>query len=221
MSTEHNLWRGLVVAALILIWPPAAMSGTNPNFTLPLHAAAGIGNPCNGYLPVDCLGNRPVVSVAASSPITVYLLLMNHHDVRALETAFEWDAGWVFAGGVWDCQPWQIWAVQPHDPGGPHAGTIATAFDCVNGPALAVIGRLFFQSGSSGCLRQVESDYPDGTAVVDCNNETLDYIDANTPEGQLRLGRICVGPGGHDACGIQTTAVDPSTWGAIKATYRN
>jgi hypothetical protein len=220
MSTEPYLWRGLLVAALILTCSQAAMAG-NPNFTLPLHAAAGIGNPCNGYLPVDCLGYRPVVSVAASSPITVYLLLMNYHDVNALETAFEWDAGWVFAGGAWDCQVGQLSGVEPHDPGGPNAGSIATAFNCVNGPALAVIGRLFFQSGPSGCLRQVESTYPDGTAVLACDIQTLDYINANTPEGQLRLGRICVGPGGHDACGSQTTAADPSTWGAIKATYRN
>lgn len=221
MSTRPDLRCGLIAATLILLWPHGAMCGNNPNFTLPLHAVPGIGNPCSGYLPVDCIGNRPVVSVTANSPITVYLLLMNFNDVTAMETAFEWDAGWILAGGAWDCQVDQIFAVEPHDPGGPVAGTIATAFDCVSGPALAVIGRLFFQSGPSGCLRQVQSTYPDGIAVVDCGNPMgEDFIDANTPEGQARLGRICVGSGGHDACGPQTTAVDPATWGAIKASYR-
>jgi hypothetical protein len=221
MDTKSFFVLGLLISALLLIGPQAAVSGPNPNFTLPLHAAEGTGNPCSGYLPVDCLGHRPAVNVAADSPVTVYLLLMNYDNVHALETAFAWDAGWVFMGGAWDCQVNQIFAVQPHDPGGPTAGTIATAFNCINGPALAVIGRMFFLSGANGCLRQVESTYPDGTAVLDCTNAQLDYIDANTPEGQQRLGRICVGTGGRDACDpTQTTATEPATWGTIKATYR-
>jgi hypothetical protein len=53
--------------------------------------------------------------------------------------------------------------------------------------------------------------------VVDCLNG-IDRIDAGDPVEQLRLGKICVGEGGRDACD-PVTAVEPATWGQIKRSY--
>jgi hypothetical protein len=206
------------MALMALCITTTAFGGANPQVTLPLHAKASTFEPCNGYLPVDCSGDpgaptRPTVNVAAA-PIAVFLFINNYNNVAGVQTAFDWP-GWSLTFGLWDCQGGQLSAVTPVNPGGPTAGSITTAFNCVNGPALAVVGRIHLvPAGAPGCVSQVQSTFPGGINVLDCAQGT-DMI----PDSQaMRLGKICVGQGGVDAC-RPLNAVESSTWGSIKAQY--
>jgi hypothetical protein len=204
------------MALMALCLSTTAFGGANPLATLPLHAKSGSTfENCDGYLPVDCLGVRPTVDVPAGAPAAVFLLVNNHTAVAGVQTAFEWP-GWNFGFGLWEgCRAGQVNGTTPTAPGGPMAGTIATAFNCVNTPAVFVVGRMFFFPGAGGCISQVQSTFPGGNVVLDCNNQTDSITDP------LRMGRICTigsGPGGHDAC-PPIVAVEPTTWGSIKAQY--
>jgi PKD repeat protein len=192
---------------------PANAFGANPNIVFPLHAETG----CYGCGPIsaDCLDRRPVVNVTANTQVTIYLTAFNYTAVAGVQTAFAWDSGWELLGALFDCLPGQLNAVTPAPPGGPTAGTVTSAFNCVTGPNLLVIGRLLMITGSSGCLGQVQSTYPYGIHAVDCELG-LDLIPNFQQE---RLGRICVGSGGIDACAPKIP-VEATTWGQVKATYR-
>lgn len=204
----------LALTALAIL-PTTALAGDNPEFTLPLHAKLAASAPCNGYLPVNCLNVPPTVNVPESTDLVIWLFVSNYYQITGVQTAFAWDASWTFDAGLWNCQANQTIAVAPGPPGGPVSGTIATVFSCVTGPAIAPIGRLMMTSGTQGCLYQVGSSYPFGNHVVDCQNG----MDARLPETDpWRFGRICVGQGGFDAC-WPNPAVEPATWGAVKATY--
>jgi hypothetical protein len=201
------------MALMALCLTTTAFAGQNPNVTLPLHAKASTFETCDGYLPVDCLGVRPTVNIPAPQPIAVFLFIHNYSSVAGVQTAFDWP-GWNLTFGLWDCQGGQVVAVQPTNPGGPTAGSIATAFNCVNGPALAVIGRIHLVPTTGGCISQVQSTFPGGINVLGCD-QTIDQI----PDSQAaRLGKICVVEGGVDAC-PPLTAVEPATWGSIKGQY--
>jgi hypothetical protein len=160
------------------------------------------------------------VNVLPSTDYTIYLMVANYLHVAGIQTAFDWDPGWVLNDVLFNCRANQLNAILPDPgrPGGPSTGTVSTAFDCVTGPALAVIGRLRFTSGPGGCITQVQSCYPFGVHAIDCANG-IDLINANDPYQRLRLGKICVGQGGHDACD-PIIATEPATWGRIKASYR-
>jgi hypothetical protein len=96
-------------------------------------------------------------------------------------------------------------------------GALAACFNCVTGPGLRAWGWLRFRTGTDGCLNQLEPAYPMGIAVGDCQNG-FDRIDPIDPVQVRRLGRICVGEGGHDACD-RVVPVEAATWGAIKASF--
>ena len=195
----------------------AAVAGLNPNFTLPLHAKVSSIEPCDGYLPVDCRTVLPNVSAPAGGPVAVFLFVSNYAELSGVQTAFQVDGSWIFLFGLWDCQPVQLNARTPAPPFGPTAGSIAIAFNCLPGPLLAVIGRMFFMlnTNANGCLEQVQSSYPFGICVIDCQL-ALDQILSGQ---ETRLGKVCVGAGGYDPC-VQATAVEAATWGRIKAQYR-
>jgi hypothetical protein len=205
-----------VMALMALLLATTAFAGANPEVTLPLHGKVGSTfSPCPDYLPVDCRTNLPVVDIPAG-PVAVFLFTMNHHNVAGVQTAFEFSgAPWNFTFGLWDCQVGQVFATVPAPPWGGTAGTVSTAFTCVNSPALLVIGRMHFIA-TAGCIQQTQSTYPNATHVLDCAQGT-DPIPAS--QG-ARLGRICVGPpgSGQHACD-PVTAVEPATWGSIKAHY--
>ncbi len=206
----------LVAGLLATCVATAASAGLNPNFTLPLHAKASSFEPCDGYLPVDCVNHLPVVNIAPG-PTAVFLFVMNYAEVAGVQTAFQPDGSWIFLFGLWDCQPGQLNAVMPAPPFGPTAGSIATAFNCLAGPQLAVVGRMFFflNTNANGCLEQVQSSYPFGICVIDCQLA----VDRILSGQEARLGKVCIGPGGNAPC-VQTTAVESATWGQIKAQYR-
>jgi hypothetical protein len=205
-----------VLTALLLAscLATAAHAGQNPMVSLPLHAKASSFEPCNGYLPVDCRSNHPVVNINPG-PAAIFLFVMNYNAVAGVQTAFLPDPSWTFTFGLWDCQPGQLNAVTPAPPFGATAGTITTAFNCLTGPDLGVIGRMFFVAGAVGCIQQVQSSYPFGIHVLDCQQG----IDQITENQAYRLGKICVGQGGYDTCDPHP-AVEPATWGGIKAQYQ-
>ncbi len=205
-------WSFLLTQIMLLLAAGPIYAGANPSFTLPLHAKASQFEPCNGYLPVDCLDNRPTVNVA-EGPVAVYLMIMNYCCVSVVQTAFDVDPEWTFVFGLWDCQQGLGPEFPPHPPFGPTSGTMIYAFSCVTTGVLLPIGRMFFNA-TGGCIEQVESSYPDGTFVMDCQQG----IDRILPEEGERLGKVCVGSGGYDACD-RVTPVSPATWGAIKAAY--
>jgi hypothetical protein len=64
----------------------------------------------------------------------------------------------------------------------------------------------------SGCFDIVESVYPEGTCVVNCQS-------AAEPVMKSNWGRVCVGPGGINSCD-PVVPVESATWGAIKSQYR-
>jgi hypothetical protein len=208
-------YASVAMALMALCLSTNAFAGANPQVTLPLHAKPSSFEPCTGYLPVDCVSTLPTTNVAAV-PIAVFLFVYNHHNVAGVQTAFEWP-GWNFLFGQWTCQGGQLFAVAPANPGGPTAGTITTAFNCVNTTELLIVGNMHFvPAGTPGCISQVQSTFPNGIHVLDCAQGT-DLI-STSPQDQLRLGKICVGQAGNAAC-TPVSAVEPSTWGSIKASY--
>jgi hypothetical protein len=199
------------MALVALLLAGSALAGQNPQVTLPLHWKASSFEPCTGIAPVDCATNRPVVNAVAGQAACVFLLANNHTAIAGVQTAFDF-GGWVLTFGLWDCQTGQITGTSPMNPGGATAGTIATAFNCVTGGGLVVIGRLFFTPPTSGCVSQIQSSFPFATNALDCE-QSVDQITEDA-----RLGKICVGTGGFDACD-PVSPVEPATWGGIKAQY--
>jgi hypothetical protein len=207
----------LTIAGLFWVSASAsAYAGANPNFTLPLHAKVSQFEPCTGYLPVDCMGVRPTVQVESGQPVTIFLFVANYTQIAGLQTAFEVDPSWTYAFGLWDCTPTGFFDVSPFPPFGPTHGTLSGAFLCVTSGSLLPIGRMFFVAGT-GCVGQVESSFPHGIHAMDCQQE-YDRILPDEPGQRARLGKVCVGPGGHDPC-AEATTVAAATWGRIKATY--
>ncbi len=139
--------------------------------------------------------------------------------IRATNLPPVCDAGGPYSGEV-GRRVFQVNSVlpRPGEPGGSQTGTVSTAFDCFVGPNLVVIGRLVFTTGDAGCLSQVRSCYPLGVYTEDCD-QVVWQIDPDDPIHQFRLGRICIGAGGNDAC-RPPLAVQETTWGRIKASFR-
>jgi hypothetical protein len=222
MPTPFSCRRWLCALPLLgplLLLAGDTHAGLNPHFTIPLHAKSSSFEVCDGYLPVDCVSTRPTVNAIAGEPTVVYVMLHNFVAIGGIQTAFEWDPSWNLVYGLWDCQPGSFDGSDPQNPGGPIAGVLSKAFVCVTGPALAVVGRMFFVGVESGCIQQVQPSHPglpDGIAAIDCNIAIDQITDSPADEG--RLGRICVGSGGHDACD-RVLPVEGATWGRVKATY--
>jgi hypothetical protein len=190
-----------------------ALAGPNPNFRLPLHVVESFWAPCEDYLPVDCLGTRPATAAIPNHPAVIYLLVFNHTGIAGLQAGLEWDPSWTWSFALFDCLPGQLEGIFPD---GPTTASGSTAFNCLQGPALAAIGRITFQVGHSGCLKFRQPAYTLGIAALACTSQEVDQItDADSP----RLGRVCVGSGGHDPCDA-AVPVEPSTWGEIKSTFR-
>ena len=212
----RRIYQLVMLAAWMVAAAGPSYAGANPQFTLPIHVSPAVYLPCDGYLPVDCLGVRPTVQVESGQQVAIFLMMANHTQVWGVQTAFEVDPSWVFYFGLWECHG--SYEMSPTPPFGPTAGTIVLAFDnCVTSGALIPIGRMFFQSGT-GCIGQVASTFPYGIYAFDCQQQ-IDQIFPNEAGQSARLGRVCVGPGGHDACEA-ATPVAAATWGQIKGSYR-
>ena len=217
----NSYYRIARLALGVSIWmvtaTSSAFAGANPNFTLPLHAKVSSFEQCNGYLPVDCMGVHPTVSVQSGQPVAVFLFVANYSQLAGIQTAFEVDPSWTYSFGLWDCLSGEIADISPLPPFGPTNGSLVSAFNCVSSGELVSLGRMFFVSGT-GCVGQIESSFPFGICALDCQQQ-VDRIFPDEAGQRARLGRICVGPGGHDACDRVTPVAD-ATWGRIKGSYR-
>ena len=207
------LTKALAMALMALAVASGAFAGLNPEITLPLHFKAVAFANCGDFAPVDCEETRPDV-LAITGTGAAFLLAYNHTSLAGVQTAFDF-GGWTLMFGLWDCQVGQLNAVTPQNPGGPTSGTITTAFTPVTTGELIPIGRMFFTIPATGCLSQVQSSFPFGIHVIDANLENDQIQDAESG----RVGKLCVGAGGVDACD-PVTAVEPTTWGSVKAQYR-
>src|SRR5262245_4759301 len=205
-------WLALSSLFCALATPPA-VAGDNPDFTIPLHAMVSQFEQCAGYLPVNCLEVRPTVEVATGQQVVIFVFVMNYTKLGGVQTAFEVDPSWSFSFGLWNCQP-GIHENPPEPPFGPTAGTISLAVNCLTSGELEPLGRMFFVSGQ-GCIGQIQSAFPFGTHAWDCKAE----VNRILPGDEARLGRVCVGPGGRDACD-RVVPVTATSWGLIKGTYR-
>ena len=206
----------LLATALGVLAVDRAMAGVNPDFRIVLHAKLSSFEPCNGYLPVDCSSNSPAVNLPFAGPIAVFVFLFNYQAASGIQTGFEFP-GWVRTFFLWDC------GVLSCDfaPCDTQVGGVAYVVEgdflngCITAPAFAVLGRMHFvPAGQPGCISQFIPDTPNGIHLRDCTGGVDLITDASSP----RLGKICVGSGGVNACDM-TVAVESSTWGRIKATY--
>lgn len=205
----------------------ATVAEANSNFTVPLHAGLE-GASCTSAASVTCeLGNpagAPRVNIAPGEAFRLFILVNNYTELQAFQTALVWPADWtVNPDGVQSpCTAGTFVAHDPVAPGGPTDGTYAAAFNCITGPAVARIHRVDFIAGATGCISQTNPTQGSGFVEIDdCATDppggNPTYIDANT--GQNRLGKICVGAGGFDAC-RGPVPVEAATWGKIKNTYK-
>ncbi len=204
----------VAILAMLFIAPHVHAQPTNDDTTIVLHAVDSEYTTCNGIGGLDCVGVQPTVDVTGFTNIAAFMLLRNYEEIVGVQAAF--DVTWTFTFGLWECQSHQIVGIRPTPPFGPRYGTIAIAFDAIVGGELEVIGRMFFLgAGATGCLEIIESWWPGGTHVIDAaQGRTL------IPPGDR--GRICVGPGGYDACEpMMSTPVESARWGAIKRQYEH
>ncbi len=173
--------------------PPIGGAGENQETTLPLHAIVIPGSPPDPCEIADpCDPGPALVNVPINTTIDAYLMARHYDNLFIVQTAFEWD-GWTYLGSAWNCQSGQITGNEPYGNGGPDAGTLATAFDCVAGGQTAILGYMRFFTDGPGCLTQVESSRPYGSHVFSCADEW-------DPISLLDCGSICVDAGGIDAC---------------------
>jgi hypothetical protein len=201
----------LIVVAGLAMGGPAAAQVDNRCTTVVLHSAGGTMLNCTS---LDCDLGPPLVTIPnPAGQHTLYMFLKNYERVNGVQVAFDWPPGWTFSFGIWECQAAQLVATTPSAPG-PTTGSIVTAFNPIEGGALAPIGMMVFSSVGAGCLSIVESSYPFGNHVIDSDSVPLETSIRDENEG-----RVCVGEDGRDTCACIPAAVKPATWGRIKATY--
>jgi len=192
----------------------------NEHTTIVLHAQEAVFDCRSGPLPFSCSStSRPTVMVSPGELSFIYVFLRGTENVIGLTCRFAVDSGsgpdtwgdWSLLGGVFSCLPGQLEPELPAtNASGREPGNLRTTFNCVTSPALQSLGYLIFQIGTRGCLSIEEHKL--GTGVIDCNL-AMDRV----PQGNR--GRICVGPGGYDACDPAATAIEGTTWARIKHQY--
>ncbi len=199
----------VVLGALLALGGVASAQTTNNCTTVVLHAISGIDTDCQTDL--DCTAVLPTVRIDTPAGLyTVVMYLKNYDNTNGVQVAFDWPVTWAFGFGLWTCQPGQLSAVQP-TAAGPTTGSITTAFNFISGGALAPVGVMVFNSIGTGCLSIIESSYPFGNHVI--NGSDVMPLRADN------VGKICVGEDGTDTCACVPQAVEPATWGQIKASY--
>lgn len=179
-----------------------------------LHAISGIDTDCQTTL--DCSAVPATVRIDSPAGLyTVVVYLKNYLQVNGVQVAFDWPVTWSFGFGLWNCQSGQLTATQPTAPG-PTTGTITTAFNSISGGALAPVGVMVFNSlGADGCLSIIESSFPSGNHVLD----QVSGGQVETPLYESNEGSVCVAADGNNTCTCIPAAVEPATWGQIKASY--
>ncbi len=168
---------------------------------------------------VDCEALRPTVSVESGQQVLVTVFLRNYDEGSGLSYRFAVDGG---SGAT----TWGDWTLLfssfggcglmnqtgPWVPCQAH-GNLSTTFNCITGGTFQPVAYLVFAAVGTGCLGVEESDMQ-VSGVVSCDWPAV--LTGVAPENR---GRVCVGPGGHDACDPITTPVEQATWGNIKSQY--
>ena len=178
--------RSLLLTILIMASPALVRARSNEETRLILHAVAS-DLPCQ--VNVDCQYQGPTTTVGPGLK-SVYLIAQGYDDLSGVQTAFDWDA-WLLVSSSWNCQPGQIALATPIGPG-PVAGSLSTVFDVITGAGVAVLGHLTMIA-SSGTLRQIESNLPNGTHVVSGSGAVV-----HVPEASR--GVVRVNAPGIDVC---------------------
>jgi hypothetical protein len=203
-----------VVMVVLLAIGGVASAQVNDSTTVVLHVEAGFATGCTTVAGVDCATVPPTVRVdGPSGPYSMFMFCRNYDDLKGIQVAFQWPAGWTLTFGNWTCQTNPLSLQTPANPGGPADGSLVTSFDPVLGGDLTMIGFMAFGDISSGgCLEIVDTTAPGGNATIDTG---LNIYDIN-PDNE---GSICVDQDGLDTCTPVATPVEPATWGKIKASY--
>jgi hypothetical protein len=202
-----------ILCLLTAVAPP--LQASNENATIVLHAQPwDLGLFCQAWVgQFDCNGMPPAVNVQPGENIGVFVLLRNYDAVSSVRYRFEVDGGkngiwgdWTMVFSDFGCLPGQTTAGNP----GPTSGVLDTSFLCIEGGALRVIGLMAMRVGTHGCLGISDVEF---SGLQDCAFGITQVAPSNR-------GRICVSAGGYNACDPMPVAVEPGTWGEIKAQYR-
>ncbi len=167
------------------------------------------------YVPADAGYRDPVVdtrtAVEPNSEIDVFVFLRG--DATAVGAGFRllWPSEWEYFGWVGDCQPG---ASMITDFDG-HWIDIAIVWEAGSGNDLLVLGYASFRTGANGEVAILNTRFciEDGATC---------YLSGDLVEHPIpipHLGRVAVGGPGYNPAAV--TPVAASTWGAIKATYRD
>ncbi len=199
----------------------ASAAEANDQFTVVLHARipSGTGTCTAAGLP-NCRSIRPITQVAPATDFRLYLFLNNVESVIAMQTAFTWPVDWTLDP---DHEPPIAFGCRPNmlckESDGHPPMSYGCAWDCAQGPGPVIIVRFDFLAGASGCLTQLNPiQGSQRVEIWDCQGRVT-LLDARDPIQQLRLGSICVGTPGWDACD-PLMPVQAKTWGRIKGSYR-
>jgi hypothetical protein len=211
-AKEIDMHRCASIGLIAMLCAGPAYS-INESTTIVLHANDG-PTTCEGpqQAGLDCETVMATVDATGMDLAMVMIYYRHYDDAVCLQCAFDWPASWTYAGTSWGCQTFQITVPQPSAPG-PVAGSVTTCFNVITGGMLAPIGAMIYASPGDGCLDIIESGYPFGTHVTDSGG-------GMTPIAPENRGRVCVGPGGYDACEPAATPVEPTTWSNVKLQYR-
>lgn len=198
----------LTLSALLLLASSLAVAATGANTTFVLHVVQAQFGPCNIVDPCQP-GPRPGPTLEITEPgepHVIYFIVRNYAEVTGLQADLAWPADWTWLFEI-TCPPNPLDCFH-HGP-----NTISCSFsDCLTGGSSRVMAAIHMIPGS-GCFSIVQSAWPGGTYVLDCQGQPEVVAERN-------LGRICVGPGGLDTCD-PAVPVESATWGAIKAHYPN
>ena len=189
---------------LLLASTAAVSAAPNENTTFVLHAVQTNFGPCEIQDPCGP-GPGPTVEITQpGQPYAIYFLVRNFDAISSLQADLQWPADWTYGFAI-SCppNPLDCFHVGPH--------TILCTFNCITGGATTLMAVIQMVAGS-GCFEIVDSIWPYGTHVLDCQM-------IPEPVPKANRGRVCVGPGGINAC-ASAVPVLPKTWGLIKSQYR-
>jgi hypothetical protein len=122
-----------------------------------------------------------------------------------------WPADWAYFGWVADCQPGQATITDSH----PTYIDLITVFELHSGTEPIALGYASFRTSRSGEVAVLPSPYcrldPSAACYADWDGEY--------PIPLPQLGRVAVGGPGYNPATV--FPVEATTWGAIKAIYRD
>lgn len=167
------------------------------------------------YLPVEMGYRDPVVqtrtAVDPNSEIDVFVYIRGYEQTSGAGFRLVWPSDWEYFGWVGDCLPPAQITVSDFQGAWIDIGTV---FSERTGGGLLPLGYASFRTGASGEVMLLNSPYciDDGAACYLSQGEEY-------PIPLPRLGRVAVGGPGYNPAAVMPVA--ESTWGSIKATYRD